>query len=88
MIRQWRSPPSRLPHLWILLNHHPIMARQRPELAFHHKLAVVYHEGDHHSPEVTIGKIGGLPQSGSAHQQRLFQRRKQTIAQTINLQIK
>ena len=88
MIRQGRSPPSRLLHLWILLNHHPIMARQGPELALHDKLAVVYHEGDHHSPEVAIGKIGGLPRSGSAHQQRLFQHCKQTIARTVDLQIK
>ena len=86
-IRQGRSPPSRLLHLRILLNQNPIMARQGPELAFHDKLAVVYHEGDHHSPEVVIGKIGGLPRSGSVHQQRLFQCCKQTIARTVDLQI-
>ena len=88
MIRQGRSPPSRLLHLRIILNLNPIMARQGPKLARHDKLAVVYHEGDHHSPEVAIGKIGGLPQSGSAHQQRLFKHCKQTVAQTVDLQIK
>ena len=28
---------------------------------------VVYHEVDHHSPEISVRKIGGLLQSGSAH---------------------
>ena len=79
VIRQGRSPPSRLLHLQILLNLNPIMTGQEPKFTLHDHLPVVYHEGDHHSPEVTIGKIGGLPRSGSAHQQRLFKCRKQTI---------
>ena len=42
------------------------------KLVLQDQLVVVYHEEDHHSPEVPVGKIGGLPQSGSAHQHRLL----------------
>ena len=61
--RQRRGPPSDLPSL----NLHTIVRHQRHVFVFDHELAVVYHETDHHSPEVPIRKIGGLLRSGSVH---------------------
>ena len=76
--RQRRSPPSDLP----CLNFHSIIGHQRQIFIFDHQLVVVCHETDHHSPEVPIRKIGGLLQSGSAHQQGLFQRWKTDNSQS------
>ena len=80
--RQGRRPPSDLP----CLNFHSIIWHQRQIFIFNHQLAVVCHETDHHSPEVPIRKIGGLLQSGSAHQQRLFQCGEEAVPSPINLQ--
>ena len=85
-IRQRRGPPSGLLHL--LLNLNTIMTWQWPKLALQDQLVVVYHEEDHHSPEVMVWKIGGLPRSGSAHQHRLFNSSEQTIPSPIDLQVK
>ena len=80
--RQRRSPPSDLP----CLNFHSIIWHQRQIFIFDHQLAVVYHETDHHSPEVPIRKIGGLLWSGSAHWQQLFQWGEEAVSSPINLQ--
>ena len=37
---------------------------------------MVHQKGDHHSPKITIGEIGGLPGRGSAQQQTLFDSQK------------
>ena len=83
LVWQRRSPPSDLP----CLNLNPIIGHKRQIFILEHQLPVVYHEANHHSPEIPIRKIGGLLRSGSAHRQRLFQCRKQTVSSPINLQI-
>ena len=40
---------------------------------------MVHQKGDHHSPKISIGEVGGLPGRGRAYQQTLFDGRKKTV---------
>ena len=58
-IRQWWNPPPAL--ICCTLNPDTVLRHQGQVLILDHQLLVVCQEVDHHSPEISVRKIGGLP---------------------------